>query len=119
MTDPFQATREHCLGIEGVTEKLSHGSPSFFSKGTPSKAGPCFVMCLDDHHGVGILGLWIAAPEGAQEAAIKTDPDTFFRPPYVGHRGWLGVRLDGRLELPELYELLDEAHAAVQKKRKV
>ncbi|MCW2501126.1 MAG: hypothetical protein JWN87_2802 [Frankiales bacterium] len=117
MADPFDAVRAHCLALDGVTEKLSHGSPSFFGKGTPSRSGPCFVMCMDDHHGDGILGLWVAAPEGAQEAAVGTDPDTFFVPPYVGGRGWLGVRLDRALGADELAELLDEAHAAVQKKR--
>ncbi|MCU1595136.1 MAG: hypothetical protein JWO12_2528 [Frankiales bacterium] len=116
-SDPFAFVRRHCLAIDGVTEKLSHGSPSFFSRGTPAKAGPCFVMCMDDHHGDGITGLWIAAPMGAQEAAISEDPETFFRPPYVGHRGWLGVRLDRSLPRSELSELLDEAHDAVQKKK--
>ena len=113
MSDPFAAVRRHCLAIDGVTEKLSHGSPSFFAKGTPSRTGPCFVMCMDDHHGSGILGLWLAAPAGAQQAAVGTDPDTFFVPPYVGGRGWLGVRMDRTLSDEELFELIDEAHGAV------
>ena len=113
--DPFAAVRRHCLAIEGVTEKLSHGSPSFFARGTPSRSGPCFVMCMDDHHGDGILGLWIAAPPGAQEALVAADPDTFYIPPYVGHRGWIGVRLDRSLTTQELVELLDEAHASVRR----
>ena len=70
-------------------------------------------MCHDDHHGDGIVGLWIAAPVGAQEAAVATDPQTFFRPPYVGGRGWIGVRLDRSLGAEELTELLDEAYSAV------
>ena len=114
--DPFAAVRKHCLGIDGVTEKLSHGSPSFFAKGTPSRSGPCFVMCMDDHHGDGILGLWLAAPPGAQEAAVSSDPETFFVPPYVGGRGWLGVRLDRSLSPDELVELIDEAHETVRKR---
>jgi hypothetical protein len=114
--DPFAAVRKHCLSIDGVTEKLSHGSPSFFAKGTPSRSGPCFVMCMDDHHGDGILGLWVAAPPGAQEAAVGADPETYFVPPYVGGRGWLGVRLDRSLPADELVELLDEAHETVRKR---
>jgi hypothetical protein len=114
--DPFEAVRAHCLAIEGVTEKLSHGAASFFARGTPSRSGPCFVMCMDDHHGDGILGLWVAAAPGAQQAFVSRDPDTFFVPPYVGHRGWLGVRLDRSLAHEELVDLLDEAHAAVRKK---
>jgi hypothetical protein len=103
------------LATDGVTEKLSHGSPSFFARGTPSRSGPCFVMCMDDHHGDGILGLWIAAPAGAQQTFVTRDPETFFVPPYVGHRGWLGVRLDRSLARDVLVDLLDEAHAAVRK----
>jgi hypothetical protein len=114
--DPFATVRRHCLAIDGVTEKLSHGAPSFFAKGTPSRSGPCFAMCLDDHHGDGILGVWVAAPPGAQQAAVGTDPETFFVPPYVGTRGWLGVRLDRALPEAELLELLDEAHATVRKR---
>jgi hypothetical protein len=113
--DPFAKVRTHCLAIEGVTEKLSHGSPSFFRRGTPSRTGPCFVMCMDDHHGDGILGLWIAAPPGAQPALVGSDPATFFVPPYVGGRGWVGVRLDRSLPSAELLELLDDAHAAVSR----
>jgi hypothetical protein len=113
--DPFEAVRKHCLAIEGVTEKLSHGSPSFFARGTPSRSGPCFVMCMDDHHGDGIVGLWIAAAPGAQEALIGNDPSTFYRPAYVGGRGWVGVRLDRSLPWAELRELLDDAHASVRR----
>ena len=116
MTDLFGLVRHHCLAIDGVTEKLSHGSPSFFAKGTLAKAGPCFVMCHDDHHGDGILGLWIAAPAGAQEEAIAQQPEVFYRPAYVGHRGWIGVRLDRDLPEPELLALLTEAHASVRKR---
>jgi len=115
--DPFAAVRAHCLSLDGVTEKLSHGTPAFFARGTASRSGPCFVSCVDDHHGDQIVGLWVAAPPGAQEAAVASDPETFFRPPYVGHRGWLGVRLDRSLPADELVELLDEAHATVTRKR--
>lgn len=116
-SDPFAGVRKHCLAFEGVTEKLSHGSPSFFSKGTPSRQGPCFVMCVDDHHGDGVMGLWVAAPPGAQQASVEEDPDTFFVPPYVGGRGWLGVRLDRSLSADRLIEILDEAHETVSRKR--
>ena len=111
--DPFDVVRRHCLAIDGVTEKLSHGSPSFFARGTPSRSGPCFVMCMDDHHGDGILGLWLAAPPGAQQAFVERDPDTFFVPPYVGHRGWLGVRLDRGLDWNELAGIAEDAYAEV------
>lgn len=80
--------RELCLALPRVTERPSHGGPAFF-------ADPrCFAMFLDDHHGDGRLALWCAAPEGVQAEMVQLEPDRFFRPPYVGHRGWLGVRLD-------------------------
>ena len=80
--------RELCLALPGVTERLSHGSPAFF-------ADPrCFAMFLDDHHGDGRLALWCAAPDGVQAEMVRLEPDRFFRPAYVGHRGWLGLRLD-------------------------
>ena len=80
--------RTLCLALPRTTERPSHGGPAFF-------ADPrCFAMFLDDHHGDGRLALWCAAPEGVQAEVVQLEPDRFFRPPYVGHRGWLGVRLD-------------------------
>ena len=53
-----------------------------------------FVMLDDHHHGADHLAFWAAAPPGAQEELIVSDPERYFRPPYVGHRGWVGVRID-------------------------
>ena len=57
-----------------------------------------------------------AAPPGAQEALTAAEPDTFFRPPYVGHRGWLGIRLDGDIDWDELGELLTDAYRVIAPK---
>jgi hypothetical protein len=108
MADPFADVRAHCLAIEGVTERLSHGAPTFFTR-----RGKSFVTCHDDHHGDGKLALWMAAPPGAQEAAVAEDPEVYYRPAYVGSRGWLGVRLDRGLDLAVIKELLDTAHTTV------
>ena len=89
--DPLTRIRTVCSGLPEATERLSHGAPTF---GIGS--GRSFVMYWDDHHGDGRLALWCAAPAGAQEALVAADPDRFFRPPYVGHRGWVGMRIDGR-----------------------
>jgi hypothetical protein len=80
--------RRSCLRLPEATERPSHGSPAFFIKDKK-----CFVMFVDDHHEDGRLAIWCAAPSGVQGEVIETEPDTFFRPPYVGHRGWLGVHL--------------------------
>jgi hypothetical protein len=113
--DPFAQVRARCLGMDGVTERLSHGSPSFFARGT---RGRCFCMCMDDHHGDGRLALWLAAPEGEQDALISQDPETFFTPPYVGTRGWVGVRLDRGLDQTVVDELLEEALRVVEPSRR-
>lgn len=81
--------RKLCLSLPETTERLSHGAPCFYV-GTKKT----FVMFLNNHHDDGRLALWCAAPLGAQESLIALDAEQFFRPPYVGHRGWIGVRLD-------------------------
>ena len=87
-TDPVERLRGLCLALPEVTERASHGEPSFFVRDKKQ-----FVMLDSHHHGAPHLGFWCAAPPGAQETLIGADPDRYFRPPYVGHRGWVGVRL--------------------------
>lgn len=107
----LSAVRLACSALPEVTERLSHGSPSFFVA-----AKKTFVMFLDDHHGDGRLAIWCAAPPGVQEDMVDTEPSRFFRPPYVGHRGWLGVQL---LELAgeELSAVVLDAYRTVAPKR--
>jgi hypothetical protein len=57
--------------------------------------------------------LWVAAPPGAQEELLRVDPERFFRPPYVGHRGWVGVRLDVSVDWTEIAELCADAYRTV------
>jgi hypothetical protein len=75
------------------------------------------VMFLDDHHGDGRLALWVAAPPGVQEEMVREDPVRFFRPPYVGTRGWLGVRLDRSPDWDEVADIVEEAYRVVAIKR--
>jgi hypothetical protein len=49
---------------------------------------------LVDHHGDGRIALWCKAAPGEQGRLVDEDPRRFFVPPYLGHRGWVGVRLD-------------------------
>ena len=106
----LERLRSLCIALPEVTEKLSHGSPTWFVKKT-------FVMWVDDHHGDGNTGFWCAAPAGAQAELTGSDPARFFRPPYVGGRGWLGVRLvtdDGAdPDWDEIAELVEDAYRAV------
>ena len=80
--------RAICLALPEVEERMSHGEPTFFVRGKKS-----FLMSSDHHHD-DRLGFWCAAPAGVQEELVETEPTRFFRPPYVGGRGWLGVYLD-------------------------
>jgi hypothetical protein len=81
---------------------MSHGSPAFFVQQR------CFVTFHDDHHGDGRLALWCAAPDGAQAELLALEPDRYFRPPYVGGRGWVGADLR-LLEPAELTGLCRDA----------
>ena len=51
-------------------------------------------MFANNHHNDGHIAVWIPAAQGVQAALVKTAPATFFRPPYVGVRGWVGIELD-------------------------
>lgn len=93
--------------MPGAEERLSHGAPTWWVRGRQ------FAQLWDDHHGDGVLALWCAAPVGAQEAMVEADPETFFKPPYVGPRGWLGVRLDRDLEWDEVTGIVAAAHRLV------
>ena len=100
--------RGACLALSEVTERLSHGAPTFFVR-----AKKAFVMFHDDHHGDGILGIWCAAAPGVQGELIESEPDRFYRPAYVGHRGWIGVRLDVTPDWAEVGEIVRDAYRQV------
>jgi hypothetical protein len=96
-----------------VTERVSHGEPTWFVRGRKT-----FVMYADHHHD-DRHGFWCAAPAGAQEALLAAQPDHFFYPPYVGHRGWLGVWLDVDVDWAEIGEVVADAYRVVAPKRRV
>jgi hypothetical protein len=75
--------------------------------------GKLFAQLDDHHHGADHLAVWLPAPIGAQEAMIFTDPRRFFRPPYVGPRGWVGVRIDGRPNWRLIADLVAQAYRQV------
>jgi hypothetical protein len=73
-------------------------------------------MFVDDHHGDGILGIWAPAFPGVQQELVETEPDRFFRPPYVGPSGWIGVRLDRDVDWDEVDAILHDAYRKVAPK---
>jgi hypothetical protein len=112
MPTTLERVRELCLALPETSERLSHGQPTFFIRGKKS-----FVMYLDNHHDDGRLALWCAAPEGMQEALVESAPEHYFRPPYVGHRGWLGVRLDRDPDWNDVAGAIEDAYLTVAPKQ--
>jgi hypothetical protein len=104
--------RKLCLALPETTERPSHGAPTWFIRDKKT-----FVMFLDDHHGDGRLAIWCAAPAGVQELLVEEEPARFFRPPYVGHRGWLGVRLDVEVDWDEMAGIVEDAYRMVAPKQ--
>jgi hypothetical protein len=110
----LQRLREICLALPETSERLSHGAPTFFIREKRA-----FLMVLTDHHGDGRFAIWCAAADGMHAMLVEADPDKFFVPPYVGHRGWLGVRLDRGLDWDELAGIAEDAYAEVAPTRLV
>jgi hypothetical protein len=84
----LERVRRLCSALPETAERLSHGEPTFFVH------NKVFVMFADNHHNDGHIAVWLPVPSGLQTALIETAPETYFKPPYVGTRGWMGVELD-------------------------
>ena len=96
-----------------VTEKISHGAPTFWG------GRKTFVAYRDNHHGDGRLALWIKSTPEAQESLVAVDPETFFIPPYVGPSGWIGMRIDLAPDWSRAEELLEDAYRSVAPARAI
>jgi hypothetical protein len=104
MEEALERVRALCLALPETSERLSHGSPTFFIRETRS-----FVTFQDNHHGDGRLALWAAAPPGLQAMLVDGAPEQYFVPAYVGHQGWVGVRLDRGLDWDEIAGVVEDA----------
>lgn len=114
VADALARVREACLALPEVEERLSHGAPAWFVGGRKTLAS------LDDHHhGAEHLAFWCPAPPGVQAELVELEPERFFRPPYVGHRGWIGVRIDRAPDWDEVAAIVDEAYRLVAPRRLV
>jgi len=109
--NPLDETRRLCLSLPETTEKVAWGSPTFRVKDR------IFVSFVMNHHGDGRIALWCNAPAGAQEELVGSDPTHFFRPAYVGCRGWVGVRLDTGLDWGVVAMVVREAYRVTAPKR--
>ena len=107
--------REICTALPEVTERLSHGAPTWFVRAKTTFA----TLWTHGHHQDDFPHLVCAAPPGVQAELVDAEPDRFFRPPYVGGRGWIGLRLDVGLDWNEVAEICEEAYRVVAPKRLV
>ncbi len=103
--------RKICLALPDTTEKLSHGEAAFFHKKRS------FLNTDTYHHGSEHYSVWVAAPLGAQDLLVRSDPELFFVPPYVGYRGWVGVRLDGDPDWDQVEQVVRDGYEDVGRKR--
>lgn len=83
----IERVRRICLGLPGTSEKISHGEPTWFV------GKKVFAMFSNNHHSDGHIAVTVPAAIGIQEMLIKKSPKKFYRPPYVGVRGWVGIEL--------------------------
>lgn len=106
--------RAICLALPEAQERLSHGEPTWFAG-----KGKVFAMLDDHHHGAEHISVWLPAGLGAQEALVDSDPKRYFRPPYVGGSGWVGVTLDTRPDWSSVAWLVEQAYRHVAHPRLV
>lgn len=111
--EPLDRLRALCLALPEATERLSHGEPAWFVRGKTTFA------TYANHHHDDRIAFWCAAPEGAQATLVALHPERFFRPPYVGGRGWLGVWLDVEVDWDEVADLVLAAYRVVAPRRLV
>ena len=110
--DPVERLRAICLSFPETSERPSHGESSWFVRDKRQ-----FVTLSDHHHDDAHLSFWCAAAPGVQDSLVADSAERFFVPPYVGHRGWLGVYLDVPQDWDEIAELVTEAYRLVAPKR--
>ncbi len=112
--DPLVKLRALCLAFPGAVEKEAWGEPTF-------RAPKIFAMYAraNNHHGAGRPGVWIKAMPANQALMIESDPDRYFKPPYVGPAGWIGVWLDRRPPWKEIAALLDDGYRQIAPKKLV
>lgn len=110
--DHLERVRRICGALPETSERLSHGEPTFFVR------NKVYVMFANNHHGDGHIAVWVPAPPGFQAGLIESGPEVYFRPPYVGARGWVGIELT-RIEDADLQFHIRVAWELIAPKRLV
>ena len=84
----IERIRTICLALPEATEKTAWGAPTFRVR------DKMFAIFQDNHHNDGRIALWCNAPQGEQEMVLQMDSQKFFKPPYMGPRGWIALHLN-------------------------
>jgi hypothetical protein len=106
--------RKICLALPEANERVSHGEPTWFAG-----KGKVFAMLDNHHHGAAHVSVWLPQPDGVQQMLIDADPDRFFRPPYVGPSGWVGIVLDRKPDWASVAQLVRDAYVHVATRKLV
>jgi predicted DNA-binding protein (MmcQ/YjbR family) len=113
-TAELERLRGICMSIDGAFEKLSHGEPTWFT----GPKGKVFAMFDNHHHDAPHISGYFAATLDAQELFVAEDPERYWVPPYVGHKGWIAVVLDTGPDWKTVARLAQEAFTLVSAKRR-
>jgi hypothetical protein len=101
----LEQIRQYCLSLPETSERVSHGAPTFFFKNKKS-----FAQYHHNHHGDGKIALWCSTQPGIQGLLVESSPELYYVPAYVGHLGWVGMRLDSNAQWNEIATLLGDAY---------
>jgi predicted DNA-binding protein (MmcQ/YjbR family) len=101
---PLTRLRRLCLALPEAAEQETWETPTFRVR------GKIFALVWMQEEAPAV---WLKAPRGAQELLLEVAPERFFRPPYLGHKGWVGVRLSGAVDWAELGELVRRSYSLV------
>jgi hypothetical protein len=112
MTNHIERVRRVCLALPEATEQEAWGEPTFRVR----KKVFAMHAAAGNHHGAGHESLWCAAPLGVQEIMVHSEPRKFFAPPYVGTKGWVGIRLEA-VDDEELRSLVVQSYCMVAPKK--
>jgi predicted DNA-binding protein (MmcQ/YjbR family) len=105
---PTERLRAICLKLPETTEQEAWGDPTWRVR------DKIFAM---EKRGDGRISLWCKAPPGSQAVLIGADPELFFKPPYVGSKGWIGMRLDRKPDWAEVEKIVTRSYALTAPKR--
>jgi predicted DNA-binding protein (MmcQ/YjbR family) len=107
--------RKICLTLPGAVEKLSHGEPNWFTG--PKRQDRVFASFDNHHHGAPHISVWVPAPLEVQQALVKAQPDRYWVPPYVGHKGWVAIILDTKPDWRQVAKLVEAGFHHVSGRR--